>query len=169
MAKAKAGKVSGANGTGRPSLYDEKFNEQVYNLCRIGAIDKDIADFFGVTETTINNWKIEHPCFFESIKKGKSDADQEVACSLFKRAKGATRIIQKEVKLKSSEYENGKKVSEEERVEVVDLKVEEPPDTTAIIFFLKNRRPDLWRDKTETQLTGNPDEPVVVEFDVGNG
>lgn len=55
---------------GAPTKYDEVFNEQVYKLCLLGAIDKEIAEFFNVCEATINNWKIEYPEFLESIKKG---------------------------------------------------------------------------------------------------
>lgn len=77
---------------------------------------------------------------------------------------GSTWIEQKEVKLKSVEYVDGKKVSEEERVEVVDLQKAAPPDTTAIIFFLKNRRPDLWRDKQEHAHSGVDGGPVPVQI-----
>jgi len=43
--------------TGRPTKYDEKYNEQAYKLCLLGASDKDMADFFQVTESTLNLWK----------------------------------------------------------------------------------------------------------------
>ena len=73
---------------GRPTDYLPEYCTQVKKLCLLGATDKEIADFFEVTETTINNWKIDHPEFFESIKAGKITADSEVAGSLFKRAMG---------------------------------------------------------------------------------
>lgn len=79
---------------------------------------------------------------------------------------GAHYFQQKEVKLKSVKYDpkTSKKVSEEERVEVVTLEMTAPPDTPAIIFFLKNRRPDLWRDKQDLTLGGDPEKPLVVKW-----
>ena len=32
---------------------------------------------------------------------------------------------------------------------------QQAPDTTAQIFWLKNRKPDEWRDKKETEVSGN--------------
>lgn len=65
--------------SGRPSLYKEEYADQAYNYCLLGATDKDLANFFDVTETTINNWKLDHHEFFESIKKGKEIADASTA------------------------------------------------------------------------------------------
>ena len=82
---------------------------------------------------------------------------------------GQTLIEEKEVKLKSVEYDNGKKVAEEERVEIVQLKKQVPADTTAIIFFLKNRRPDLWRDKQDVEHSASKDAPLVFTLKIDNG
>ena len=49
--------------TGRPSKYQPSFNARAEKLCRLGATDKDLADFFEVSEMTINNWKLKHPAF----------------------------------------------------------------------------------------------------------
>ena len=54
---------------GRPTKYDPKYIEQVYKLCLLGATDSDMANFFNISEATLNNWKIEYPEFLESIKK----------------------------------------------------------------------------------------------------
>lgn len=59
------------NKVGRPTYFKEEYVELAYKYCLLGATDKDLAQFFEVTETTINNWKNDHPEFFESIKKGK--------------------------------------------------------------------------------------------------
>ena len=56
---------------GRPTNYKKEYDEQAYKLCLLGATDKEMADFFNVKEQTINNWKKNHPSFFESIKRGK--------------------------------------------------------------------------------------------------
>lgn len=63
---------------GRPTLYQDDYVEQARKLClQFGAIDKKLAEYFGVTETTVNNWKKEHPEFFESIKQGKDEYDND--------------------------------------------------------------------------------------------
>lgn len=123
---------------GRPTAYKEEYNEQAYRLCLLGATDKELASFFHVSEQTLNSWKTAHPEFLESLKRGKSQADGEVADKLFQRAKGyshdAVKILQ---------YE-GSPV-------IVPYTEHYPPDTTAAIFWLKNRRPDLWRDKQDRE------------------
>src|ERR1051325_6581857 len=73
---------------GRPTEYKPEYCVQVEKLCKLGATDKELADFFDVTEQTINNWKSEHDEFFESIKRGKVLADAEVANKLYHRAIG---------------------------------------------------------------------------------
>lgn len=121
---------------GRPSKFKPEFCKQATKLCRLGATNKDLANFFEVHVDTIAEWINQHPEFSESLKKGKALADAEVADKLFKRATGYSH---KALKWFSHE---GQSWSEEyiERY---------PPDTTACIFWLKNRRPDLWRDKVE--------------------
>lgn len=142
---------------GRPTEYKEEYCVQVEKLCKLGATDKEIADFFEVTEQTINNWKSDFPEFFESIKKGKIIADAEVAESLFKKATGFTN---EEVKIFQSD---GKPL-------IVPFTAYYPPDTAAINIWLKNRRGRVdkgaqrWADKVETGFTdsdGN-DVPVTI-------
>jgi len=131
---------------GRPTDYIEEYNEQAYKLCLLGATDEDLADFFEVTETTINNWKINHPVFFESIKKGKKLADANVADRLYQRAMGFEHPSE-EIKVVSNGQGEGSKI---ERVPITKVY---PPDTTAAIFWLKNRQPKQWREKTEVEAT----------------
>lgn len=152
---------------GQPTTYREKFNEQVERLCLLGATDKDIAAHFDVTETTINNWKIKHPKFFESIKAGKAVADMQIASKLFNRAEGAVITEQQAFKVKTIIYDdNGKKEREFEEVKVVEVTKELPPDTTAAIFWLKNRKSRSWRDKHEHTLAGENGQPIKTETTV---
>jgi DNA-binding XRE family transcriptional regulator len=123
----------------RPPKYCDAFAEQARKLCRLGATDKELADFFGVSEQTINNWKTAYPEFLESIRNGKDLADAEVADKLFKRATG---------------YEHP-----DVDIRVIDGAIVEtpmvkhyPPDTTAAIFWLKNRQSAKWRDKVEAEV-----------------
>ncbi len=132
---------------GRPTEYKPEYCVQVEKLCKLGATDKEIADFFEVTEQTINNWKSEHDEFFESIKKGKTLADANVADRLYQRAMGYTHDA---VKI----FPSGGEVEDSEGNKVkgpliVPYQEHYPPDTVAAIFWLKNRQKDKWRDKQE--------------------
>src|SRR5256885_1100429 len=73
---------------GRPTLYREEYIEQVLKLCRLGATDRELSDFFDIAESTLNLWKLEHPEFSDALKEGKAKADAEVADKLFRRATG---------------------------------------------------------------------------------
>lgn len=126
----------------RPTNYRKEYAEQARKLCLLGYTDKQLADFFNVCEQTINTWKIKHPEFLESIKKGKELADINVVESLYKRAIG---IEYEEVELKTDGQNKSKRV----------VKKLIPPDTTAQIFWLKNRQPKSWRDKQVTETTIN--------------
>ena len=124
------------------SLHKDEYDEQAYKLCLLGATDKELGDFFNVTEQTINNWKKDFPAFFESIKRGKIDADARVAQSLFKRALGYT--------ANETQLAQFGGMFTDEKV----IPKEVAPDTTAAIFWLKNRQPDKWRDKQEVKMEG---------------
>ena len=121
---------------GRPTKYKEEYDIKAEKLCKLGATDKELSDFFEVSESTINEWKIVYPSFSESIKKGKTLADSNVAESLYQRALGY------------SHEDTDIRVVDKELVETPIIK-HYPPDSTAAIFWLKNRRSKDWRDKQE--------------------
>jgi hypothetical protein len=127
---------------GRPTLYKKEYADQAYKLCLLSATDKDIADFFNVTEQTVNNWKDEHQEFFVSIKRGKMEADADIAQSLYHRAKGYSHP---DVHITNYQGE----------ITVTPITKHYPPDTAAAIIWLKNRQPDKWRDKIETETNIN--------------
>jgi hypothetical protein len=141
--------------SGAPTKFKEEYSEQAYKLCLLGATDKDMAEFFEVVESTINLWKLEHAQFSESIKAGKEIANAEVADSLHQRAKGFEWDEAQPIKIKEVLYENGKRLKEVEKVEIVMVHKVVPPDPTSAIFWLKNRKKQYWRDKTETDITTN--------------
>ena len=133
---------SESRGVGRPSKYRPEFVEQAEKLCRLGATDWEVADFFEVNIATIYRWKNEHEEFCDALKSGKVASDDRVERSLYSRALG---------------YEH-----DEVDIRVIDgvivktpIRKFYPPDTTAAIFWLKNRRPEKWRDKQEVEQTGN--------------
>ena len=133
---------------GRPTKYREEYNKQAYKLALLGHTDAELAEFFEVAVSTIYEWKLEYPEFSESIKNGKEIADSEIAEGLYDRAKGAVITTQQAIKVRRVDYDDkGKKISESEEIEVVDLEQEVPPDTAAAIFWLKNRQSKKWRDR----------------------
>lgn len=121
---------------GRPSKFDPKMCEQARKLCMLGAIDRELADFFEITEATLNNWKKEHPEFFASIKEGKAQADAEVASKLYQRAIGY-----QHPDTHVSNYQG--------EITLTPLTKHYAPDPVAAIFWLKNRQPAKWRDKID--------------------
>jgi len=135
---------------GRPSAYKSEYIEQAKKLCLLGATDKEMADFFGVAESTFNLWKKEHKEFSESLKEGKTIADANVAKSLYHRALGYSHPEDKIFN------DNGEPL-------VVPTIKYYPPDTTAAIFWLKNRKPGEWRDKQDVDLNLKEMPEIIIK------
>jgi hypothetical protein len=128
-------------GPGRDTRYRPEYNEQARKLCLLGYIDAELAEFFGVCEATLNNWKSQFPAFLESIRAGKAVADAEVADSLYRRATGEEVVVEKAIKNPDGSYE------------AMRLKQFVPGDVTAQRLWLLNRRKVSWRDKVEHEGT----------------
>jgi hypothetical protein len=140
---------------GRPTKYDPAYVGQAQKLAKLGATDREVAEFFDVNEATIYRWKHEHPEFCEALKVGKETADARVEQSLYRRALGYSH--------------DAVKIAVNAQGEVTQVPFVEhyPPDTTAAIFWLKNRKPDEWRDKVQNEHSG-PDGGKI-EFSWSNG
>ena len=123
-------------GRGRPTDYRPDYAEQARKLCELGMTDDELAKFFEVTTRTIYRWQAQHDEFCQALKVGKSPADDRVERSLYHKACGYTFDSEKVFNYQG---------------EIVRAKTVEhvPPDTTAAIFWLKNRRKDEWRDRHE--------------------
>lgn len=142
---------------GRPTKYKEEYCEQVEKLCKLGATDIEIADFFDVNVDTINEWKKVYDKFSVSIKRGKLMADANVADRLYQRAVGFEHDSE-EIKVISGGSIGGSSI---ERVPIRKIY---PPDTVAAIFWLKNRQKKTWRDKIETGVTDGEGNDVAVHI-----
>lgn len=106
---------------------------------RDGLTDEQIAKKMGVNTATLYDWKKKYPEISESLKKGKEVIDTIVENALLKRALG--------YRYDEVTIENG--------IETKRVTKEVQPDTTAQIFWLKNRRPDKWRDKQNVEVSGS--------------
>lgn len=137
---------------GRPSGFKAEFVQQGQKLAEMGATDREVADFFGVSERTINRWQHDFPDFCRSLKMGKEAADDRVEKSLYRRAIGYSHDA---VKI----FADPKSGSEK----IVKFVENYPPDTTACIFWLKNRRREQWRDRQDHEHTGKDGGPIQTE------
>ena len=99
-----------------------------------GLTDEQIAKNIGINRTTLYDWKKKETNIADALKKGKEIVDFEVENALLKRALG--------YEYEEETYENG--------ILTKKVKKQVPPDTTAQIFWLKNRKPNNWKDRVET-------------------
>lgn len=113
---------------------------------RDGLTDEQIAKNMDISTSTLYNWKKAHLEILEALKRGKDVVDIEVENALLKRALGYEYIEYSE-----EHSDDGIKIKKTTKQVV--------PDTTAQIFWLKNRRPDLWRDKRDVEMSGHLNNP----------
>lgn len=136
MAAGATGTAKPIGGAGRPPKYRAIYATQAEKMCRLGATDMELADFFTVDVRTIYRWKVESTRFCQALKNGKEYADARVERSLYQKAVGY-------------EHHAVKIFMPAGATEPVYAPYVEhhPPDATAIIFWLKNRKSQEWRDK----------------------
>jgi hypothetical protein len=122
----------------RKSKYDthvKPYLDEIQGWAMSGLTDEQIADNLGLSARTLYEYKNKYPQFLQALKKGKDIADAQVVNSLFRLATGFT--YHEEATTTTGE--------------VVTVQKYSKPNTTATIFWLKNRQPDKWRDKTEVK------------------
>lgn len=120
----------------RPSKYETEIKDKLILVeawARNGLTNEQIAHNLGINVATLYEYQKQYPEFYNTLKKGKEVVDFEVENALLKRAMG--------YEYDEIVYENGK--------EVRRVRKQVLPDTTAQIFWLKNRKPVEWRDKHE--------------------
>lgn len=137
---------------GRPSIYKTEWEDKlevIQGWARDGLTDEQIAHNMGISTTTLYDYKNKYPEFAKALKKGKEVIDREVENALLKRALGytyqeTTQELVKNPETGEVELRSTKKVTKHVK-----------PDTTAQIFWLKNRKPDQWRDTKEIDVNAN--------------
>ena len=127
----------------------------IEGLAREGWLEKDICKKMDIGHTAWSQLKKAHPELVEALIKGKEDIDVQVENALLKRALGY-------------EYEETKTIVENpdgtagpRQVRIERVKKHVPPDTVAGIFWMKNRKPALWRDKRELEHSGQVTNPYA--------
>lgn len=116
---------------------------KIEGWARDGLTDKQIAGNMGVAERTFTDWKKKFSAISAVLKKGKEVIDRQVENALLKRALGYEYV------------ETTKELTDLGLTVTKQVTKQVAPDTTAQIFWLKNRKPQEWRDKKETEVTGN--------------
>lgn len=141
---------------GQRTKYEYWITEEGLNLlagwARDGLIDEEIAKKIGIARQTLVKWKSLYKAIGDTLKNGKEIVDNQVEQALLKRALGMKVTVRKALRLKDGEWH--------ERVEYVDEEQYYPPDTTAQIFWLKNRRPSRWRNNDKEIDKGDNNDPV---------
>lgn len=133
---------------GRPTKYKPEYVEIARGMAKLGATLQELADALGVSISSVKLWISQYDDFSAAVRVGREVSDNRVEESLYNRAMGYSH--------------------EETDIRVIDGQIVEtkvvkyyPPDATAMIFWLKNRRPGDWKDKRETEHSGGLSLNVV--------
>ena len=139
---------------GRPTDYNSKFTSIAKRFALLGLTNDEMADALDIARSTFYEWLKTYPEFSDAIKAGKDDADSKVVESLYHRAKGYKTTCT-DVKVI------------EGQIVLTQLEKNYPPDTVACIYWLRNRRPDRWRNNPESETTETA-EPLNITFNVAD-
>lgn len=116
---------------------------KIEGWARDGLTDEQIAHNMDISRSTLNDWKKKYSDISDTLKRGKEVVDRQVENALLKRALGY-------------EFDEvTKELAETGLIVTKKVTKQQAPDTTAAIFWLKNRKPNEWRDKRETQISGD--------------
>lgn len=132
---------------GAKQKFDFKDKENLLRIqgwARDGLDDKQIAELTGYFPSYFSKLKYEIPELSDALKKGRAPLDIIVESTMYRRAIGMKIKVQQAFKVKEVYYDIEGRRCEKESVVVQDLDQDLPPDTTAMIFWLKNRKPDYW-------------------------
>lgn len=113
---------------------------------RDGLTEEQIAANMGISRSTLSEWKKKHSDISDTLKRGKEVVDRQVENALLKRALGYR------YKETTKELVTDKDTGYSELVITKIVEKEVQPDTTAQIFWLKNRKPSIWRDRAQVDI-----------------
>ena len=134
---------------------------EIEGWARDGLTDEQIAKNLGISKDTFYKYKSSYTDFSDSLKRGKEVVDREVENALLKRALGYKyeEVTKEKVAIRN---DNGDVVGYDLEVTKVVIK-EVVPDTTAQIFWLKNRKPEVWRDKKDIEHSGEVNSNMTIQ------
>lgn len=150
-----------AGNRGRRGKYEDWLTEdgllKVQGWARDGLSNEQIAHNIGINKDTLYEWQKRFSDFSDALKKGKEVVDREVENAMLKRALGYEydEVTQEPVTDKDTGITE-MRVTKRVTKQIV-------PDVTAQIFWLKNRKPDEFRDKRDVELSGHVDLGSIIE------
>lgn len=131
---------------------------------RNGLSDEQIAHNIGISAKTLYEWINKYSEIGKALKRGKEVVDLEVENALLKSALGHTVTIKKPIKVRTEKQLKDKGKIVEEHIEYVEEETYIPPSNVAQIFWLKNRKPEMWRDKPiEQQADTQEKHNAIIE------
>ena len=148
-------------GRGEPLNGKRKYQEwlteegllQLESWARDGLTDEQIASNMGIGYSTLQTWKSKYQDIQDTLKRGKEVVDIQVENALLKRALGYSYDEVTRERVIDYDQSTGQVVGSHMEI-TKTVKKEVQGDTTAQIFWLKNRRPEQWRDKRDVSVEG---------------
>jgi hypothetical protein len=133
----------GNRGGGRKPKYRTAMAGIARKACEHGMTDLEVADLLNISVSALYRWRLKYPRFGRAFKLGKAEADDRVERALFSRAVGYS-------------FDAEKAVMTRHGVQMLRWVEHVPPDVSAAMAYLKNRRPDRWRDTHRVEHTSSP-------------
>jgi hypothetical protein len=133
----------GNRGGGRKPKFKSAFIGVARKACERGFSDQEVADLLGINASTFYRWRVRYPQFARVVRLGKEMADNRVERALYERAIGY-------------DFEREKQIMTRDGPQMLRWREHVPPDTAAALAYLKNRRPDRWRDTHRIEHTSSP-------------
>lgn len=149
-----APKKPASNPVGRPTKFKPVFLSMVTKLCLLGDTNIGVAKALGISEATFKNYMRDYPEFLASVKRGREDAAAAMANSLYHRGLGYSHpeeVVQYDARLQQWTRTKTRK--------------HYPPDATSMIYWLKNRYPDLWNERRDEER-GDPEKAVPIKVTI---
>ncbi len=127
------------------------FLDIIASWSRNGAPEEEIAKKLDVAYSTFRQYKAEHEELQEVMRLQREHADLDIENALFKKAKGHIVSVKKAFKCREVYYDDHGRRCEKEEIKTAEEDMYIPPDTVAAIFYLKNRKPEVWKDMHNIQ------------------
>lgn len=137
----------------------------ITSLAREGKTEKEIAKRLKVSYSTLRKYIEKYEVLKEALKEGKNEADAKVEAGLYFSAMGGTKILKKPMKVRNTIIDKfGKKIGEKEEIVYADEEVYYPPNITSIIFWLCNRKKEVWKHQRNIEFTADNGKKIEITF-----
>lgn len=134
-----------------PDFLDKEQAQVITHLCMLGATEAELAAYFEVSTKAFNSWVTQFRGVAQAVRQGREIADAKVTASLFKSAIG---------------YEHEDVHISNYMGQITETKIirRYPPNAQSCMFWLKNRRPDLWKEKVDLEHSGRVETKETIDL-----